>query len=67
MILIRHHAKIKELIVSGHLTDYQVISKGITKRPVLIFYFDNHKTCTIRKSKFEDYWDILDKWEEKQG
>ena len=66
MELYKHYEKIKELIVSGHLTDYQVISKGIIKRPVLVLCFDNHKPCAIRRSNFEDYWDLLDKWEEEQ-
>lgn len=58
------HTEIKKLITDGHMIDYQVMPKWKGFFPALVIYFDNHKPVAIRRYKWEEYWDILDKAEE---
>lgn len=59
-----YHAKIKKLIAEGHMVDYQVMPRWKAIAPALVIYFDNNKPMPIRKYRWEEYWDILDKAEE---
>lgn len=61
-----YHARIKQLIADGHLVDYQIMERWNLIAPALVLYFDNHKPMPIRKYRWEEYWEILDKWEEKR-
>ena len=58
-----YHAKIKQLITEGHMIKYEIVSKWNLISPALVIYFDNHKPMPIRRYKWEEYWDILDKAE----
>lgn len=53
--------KIKELISEGHMDTYEIIKSLFTLK--MVIYFDNHKPVIIRKGKWNEYWDILDKAE----
>lgn len=55
-----YHAKAKQLIKEGHLTDYEIVERWNIIAPALVLHFDNHKPMPIRKYKWEEYWDILD-------
>ena len=60
-----YHAKAKQLISENHLIDYQIVSKWNLISPALVLFFDNHKPMPIRKYKWKEYWDLLDKIEEE--
>ena len=55
-----YHAKAKQLIKEGHLTDYEIVERWNCVVPALVLYFDNHKPMPIRQYRWEEYWDILD-------
>lgn len=55
-------AEVKQLIKDGHMTSYEITKLfNIKKLQVMKIYFDNHKPVMVRKSKWEEYWEILDK------
>lgn len=62
-----YHAKAKRLITEGHLVNFEVVSKWKMIAPALVLYFDNEKPMPIRKYRWEEYWNILDEWDEKEG
>lgn len=53
---------IKSLIIDGHMKTYEIRKAMFSLK--MIVYFDNHKPVVIRKRKWNEYWDILDKAEE---
>ena len=61
-----YHGRAKKLITEGHLIDFKVMPEWGIIKPALVLYFDNHKPMPIRKYRWEEYWDILDEWEEKR-
>lgn len=67
MAYFNYHGKAKQLIADGHLINFQVIPKWNLISPALVLYFDNHKPMPIRKYRWEEYWDILDKWDEENN
>lgn len=55
-------AEVKQLIKDGHMTSYEITNLlNIKKFLVMKIYFDNHEPVLIRKGKWEEYWEILDK------
>lgn len=58
-----YHAKAKQLISEGHLTDFKIVTRWNSISPALVLFFDNHKPMPIRRYRWEQYWNILDKWE----
>lgn len=53
---------IKSLIIEGHMKTYEIRKAMFSLK--MVVYFDNHKPLVIRKRKWNEYWDILDKAEE---
>ena len=56
-----YHAKIKNLILSGHLIDYKIVDKWNSVSPALVLFFNNHKPMPIREYKWDEYFNILKK------
>ena len=55
-------AEVKQLIKDGHMTSYEITNLlNIKKLLVMKINFDNHEPVLIRKGKWEEYWEILDK------
>ncbi len=54
-----YHAKIKNLILSGHLMYYKIVDKWNSVSPALVLFFNNHKPMPIRNYKWEEYFNIL--------
>lgn len=54
-----YHAKAKNLIETGHLTDYKIVKEWNGIRPALVLYFDNNRPMPIRKHKFDEYMIML--------
>ena len=54
-----YHAKAKQLISEGHLTEVEFVDdwNGIT--PAMVLYFDNHKPMPIRKHKWDEYMELI--------
>lgn len=50
-----YHAKVKNLIISGHCTGFKFLNEYHKISPCLLIYFDNCKPMPIRKHKFEEY------------
>ena len=50
-----YHAKIKNLICSGHATGYERLEKHNNISPCILIYFDNHRAMPIREHRFEEY------------
>ena len=53
---------LKALIQDGHMTGY-IIKPILPKLLIMKIFLDNHKPVYLRRSKWEDYWDILDEAE----
>lgn len=60
-----YHAKAKNLIQTGHLKDYEIVSNWNGIRPALVLYFDNNRLMPIREYRFDEYMKILEKVEIK--
>lgn len=56
-----YHAKAKKLIAEGHLVNYEIVPRWKAIVPAMVLYFDNHKPMPIRKYRWDEYWEILDK------
>lgn len=59
MSYFNYHAKAKNLISEGHLTDYEIVPNWNGIRPALVLYFDNNRPMPIREHKFDEYMMIL--------
>lgn len=59
--------EIEQLITNGNLVTYYVVPKWNGVTPALVLFFDKHLPITIPKEQWEEYWDILDEWEENNG
>ena len=62
-----YHAKAKRLIADGHLTNFQVVPRWNLIAPALVLFFDNNKPMPIRKYRWEEYWELLDKCDEERS
>lgn len=56
-----YHAKAKNLIQTGHLKNYEIVSNWNGICPALVLYFDNNRPMPIREHKFDEYMKILKK------
>ena len=54
-----YHAKIKNLILNGHLTKYKIVEKWNNISPALVLFFDNNKPMPIRIHKWEEYFTLF--------
>ena len=61
-----YHAKAKQLIADGHLVNYEIVPRWNMIIPAMVLYFDNHKPIPIRRYRWNEYWDILDTWENRR-
>lgn len=61
MSYFNYHAKAKNLIEAGHLTDYEIVPNWNGICPALVLYFDNNRPMPIREHKFDEYMMILGK------
>lgn len=59
MAYFNYHAKVKNLIQTGHLTDYKIVNNWNGIRPALVLYFDNNRPMPIREHRFDEYMMIL--------
>lgn len=50
-----YHAKAKQLIAEGHLTNMEIVERWNTIAPALVLYFDNHKPMPIRQYRWDEY------------
>lgn len=55
MSYFNYHAKAKNLIETGHLTDYEIVPEWNGISPALVLYFDNNRPMPIREHKFDEY------------
>lgn len=44
-----YHAKAKQLINTGHLTEIKIVKRWNNISPALVLYFDNHRPMPIRE------------------
>ncbi|MBP8640440.1 MAG: hypothetical protein KBI01_06020 [Oscillospiraceae bacterium] len=56
-----YHAKAKQLIVEGHLTEYEILERYNNISPCLLLYFDNNRPLPIREHKWEEYFLLINK------
>lgn len=54
-----YHAKAQNLIKSGHLVRFEVVSKWGNIAPALVLYFDNSKPMPIREYRFDEYFKLI--------
>ena len=54
-----YHAKAKQLIIEGHLINYEIVKRWNNISPALVLYFDNHKPMPIREYRWDEYKDLL--------
>ena len=59
MMYYNYHAKAKQLIADGHLTEYTIEDKWNNISPALVLWFDNHKPMPIREYRWDEYWEII--------
>lgn len=57
-----YHAKIQNLIKTGHAVGYEMLDSYHNICPCLLIYFDNHKPIPVRKHKFDEYRFLLLKY-----
>lgn len=50
-----YHAKAKQLIAEGHLTNMEIMKRWNAIAPALVLYFDNHKPMPIRQYRWDEY------------
>lgn len=61
-----YHAKAKMLITSGHLQEYKILENWNNIAPALVLFFDNNKPMPIRKEKWEEYFKIINEYNENK-
>lgn len=57
-----YHAKAKQLIRQNHLIDFQIFDNWNNISPALVLFFDNHKPMPIRQKRWEEYQNLLSKF-----
>lgn len=56
-----YHAKIKKLILEGHLIKFEFVEEYKDIKPALLLYFDNHKMMPVREYRWHEYLPMLEK------
>lgn len=59
MSYFNYHAKAKNLIATGHLVRFEIVTKWGNISPALVLYFDNNRPMPIREYRWDEYSDIL--------
>ncbi len=54
------------LITSGHLQEYKILENWNNIAPALVLFFDNNKPMPIRKEKWEEYFKIINEYNENK-
>ena len=54
-----YHARVKNLIATGHMTEYVFVEKWNKIEPALVIFFDNHRPMPIKKERWQQYAVIL--------
>ncbi len=62
MAYFNYHAKAQGLIKSGHCVKAEVVEKYKDITPALILYFDNNILMPIRLHRFEEYFELLERY-----
>ncbi len=57
-----YHAMVKKLIKDGELIDYKICSSYNNISPALVLYFKSHKPMPIRDYRWQEYFDLIDKY-----
>lgn len=60
-----YHAKLKKLIVDGHLVRFETVENYNGISPALVLYFDNAPPMPVREHKWEEYFKLIDKASDK--
>ena len=63
MSYFNYHGKVKKLISEGHLIDYEIVDSWNKISPALVLYFDNNRPMPIREYMWDEYFKILNKYE----
>ena len=56
-----YHARLKKLIVDGHLVRFETLENYNGISPALVLYFDNAPPMPVREHKWEEYFKLIDK------
>lgn len=54
-----YHAKIKNLIATGHMIKWEIVERWGNISPALVIYFDNNRPMPVREYRFDEYFEIL--------
>lgn len=57
-----YHAKVQNLIKTGHATGFEFVEEYHHISPCLLIYFDEFAPMPIRQHKFEEYLFLLAKF-----
>lgn len=60
MSYFNYHAKVKNLIKTGHCVKAEIVEKHNNISPALIIYFDNNIPMPIREQRFNEYFELLE-------
>lgn len=61
MSFFNYHAKAKNLIKAGFLINYEIVDDYNGIKPALVLYFKNNRPMPIRKHRWNEYLEILNK------
>ena len=62
MAYFNYHAKAQGLIRTGHCVKAEIVDKYKDISPALILYFDNHILMPVRLHKFDEYFELLNRY-----
>lgn len=60
-----YHARVKKLIIEGHLVDFEIVENYKKIGKVMLLVFDNNKPIPIREYRFEEYSDLINEFLKK--
>lgn len=58
-----YHAKIKKLIADKELIKWEMVDNWNNIKPAIVFYFKNNKPMPIREYRWQEYMEILNKYD----
>lgn len=59
MAYYNYHAKVKNLISTGHLVRFEIVERWGNISPALVLYFDNSCPMPICEHRFDKYMKLL--------
>lgn len=65
MAYFNYHAKAQNLVKTGHCVKAELVEKFKDISPALVLYFDNHIQMPIRLHKFDEYFELLKRYDVK--